>query len=129
MKKSSLLSAATLLVLSTAIAQTPPHVGKWSGTMEGDSGRLLPVEVNLTDTAGTWRMSPPAGAGPGARNNPCFGKELPVAVESSAEALVLNVNGSQVIQGCMDAKISLTLIGAEYKGQTTRGRAVSLTRK
>jgi hypothetical protein len=128
--RSILIVIPAVLAFTAAWAQAPAHIGTWTGTMEGPAGRSLPVEIQLTDTAGTFRMSPPAGANPAAtRNNPCFGKSLPVVVHSSPDGVMLEVRGSDVIPGCVDTKITLTGSGAEYKGQTGAGRPVTLTRK
>ena len=128
--RSILIAMPALVALTPVLAQAPAHVGTWTGTMEIAGGRLLPVEIQLTDAAGTLRMSPPAGANlAAARNNPCFGKSLPVVVHSAPDGVMLEVRGSDAIPGCMDARITLTGGGAEYKGQTGAGRPVTLTRK
>ena len=116
---------ALVLVASHAIAQQTGNAGKYTGTMMGNGGREVPVQVTLAEAAGTWTMQ---AVGAGARKNPCMGKELPLEIVSGPDPLVLHVSGSKVIAGCMDGNVTLVPSGAGYKGTLADGREVTLTR-
>jgi hypothetical protein len=124
----TLAVAAFACAQSCAFAQQGSHVGAWAGTMVGNGGRDVPLEVKLEETSGTWRMSA-SGAGAGGKHNPCFGKDMPVAVERKDDNVLLDVHGGKVVQGCMDQRATLTLSGNRMTGALADGRSVSLTKK
>ena len=85
------------------------------------------LEVVLTGTSGTWRMTSMTGPG---RNNPCLGRELPVVILAQSDnELNLEVQGGKVIQGCLDQTASLKLIDPKtLDGALKDGRPVKLSR-
>ena len=107
--------------------QSNSLLGKWSGTMSTAGGGELVVELSLSETAGTWRFVP---RGNQARNNPCIGKDFPVAVTSqSAKELKFEVRGASVIQGCINAAAVLDAVDDKrLEGTLDDGRVVKLAR-
>lgn len=69
----------------------------------------------------------PSGAG--ARNNPCFGKDMPIDVERKEDTVFLDVHGDKVIAGCLHQRATLTLSGNQMTGALADGRGVTLTKK
>jgi hypothetical protein len=126
MQVRSVLMLALGLSLSPVFAQSNSYAGNWSGTMEGNGGRQVPVEVTLMDSGGTWRMTV---SGPAGRGNPCFGKDLPLVLETTPEGVVLDIKGAQVITGCLDQRATLTHVNGKLTGTLKDGRAVTLVRK
>jgi hypothetical protein len=126
--RTALQLAALLAALTVppAWAQSTGHAGTWTGTMQGLNGGKIPIEVKLGESSGTWRMAMLGAAG---RNNPCSGKELPVLVQPGADAVVLDIQGEKLIQGCLHTKATLSLANDELKGTLADGRPVALNRK
>ena len=120
------MAAVLACTLSAAFAQPEAASGQWVGTMEGNGGRPVPVEVTINGNAGTWRMTPVVA---GARGNPCFGKDFPMSVESTADAVILDIRGGQVIAGCIEQRATLTMSNGQLTGKLANGRAVSLSKK
>lgn len=60
--------------------------GNWSGTMPGTNADQLAVELSISDGSGGFKMRPQTGQG---RNNPCLGREFPVAVTSREASSLL----------------------------------------
>ena len=96
-----LFLAVLALPLSTgAFAQDAPNKydGTWSGTCN------VPADLEIKGQGGTW--TPHANKGI-TKNNPCAALPKPVTVESStADRLVIKINGSQALQGCTDLKLA-----------------------
>ena len=123
-------AAAGVLVgaLVCSAQQSPAYAGKWVGLMSTQAGGQLAVELLLTEAGGMWRMSPHGNSG---RNNSCLGKDFPVSVKSSAPTeLVIQVNGSKVLQGCLDETASFKSVDWKaLEGTLSDGRTVKLERK
>lgn len=125
--------AAFMLVTFTisAGAQDVGFKGKWSGPLAGLFGYELITELVLNDSSGTFRMFPPVGAGRIGKNNPCLGREFPVVVVSKSPSdLILNINGSQVMGGCIDLGASLKIVNTNtLEGSLTDGRVLKFSRQ
>jgi N-methylhydantoinase A/oxoprolinase/acetone carboxylase beta subunit len=126
MQSRALLVALLTFALSLSFAQSPAYVGHWTGTMVGNGGGTVPLEVTINNGSGVWRMTPTSA---GSRKNPCFGKDLPMTVQAVAEGVVLEIRGGQVISGCMDQRANLTLNAEKLTGALADGRPVTLTKK
>ena len=121
----TLALAALSFVQAFAFAQHSPYVGTWTGTMKGNGGGNVGVQVKLEETTGIWRMTA-SGTGAGGNHNPCFGKDMPVAVERNGDTILLDVSGDKVMPGCMNQRATLMLSGDQMSGTLADGRAVSL---
>ena len=120
------LATALALSLAPAFAQSTSYAGKWTGTMEGNGGRQVPVEVTLAESSGTWRMMLQGAPG---RNNPCIGKALPLTYEAVGDQVRLDIQGAQLIAGCIDQPAALTHANGQLTGTLRDGRAVTLTKQ
>ena len=123
----ALATALVISVISSTIyaQQSNSLLGKWSGTMSTAGGGELTVELNLSETAGTWRFAPRGNS----RNN-CLGKDFPVAVTAhSATEIKLDVRGASVISGCINSSAVLNAVdGNRLEGSLDDGRIVKLAR-
>lgn len=127
--RSSTLLALATLISGSASAQTPaPMHGKWAGTAKSQGGAELAVELLLAETGSSWRFVRQGSQG---RNNPCLDKDFPVIVLSqSATDLSIKIDGSKVLQGCLDQTAAFkTADGKSLDGTLGDGRPVSLSRK
>ena len=122
----SLVTAILVGVAASALAQSEAFVGRWSGTMQVSEGRELPLEVTINETSGAWKM---VLVGPRGRANPCLGRDLPMTVEAKGDSVVLDIRGAEVLAGCLNQRVTLTLTGGQLSGQFPSGSAVKLTKK
>lgn len=122
------ITAALLSSLVAWAADAGSFAGRWAGTMTGRNGGKVEVELVLKGEAGTWRMSNSSRKG---GSNPCLGRDLPVAVVSRTDVeLQFDVNGAQVIKGCIDHRVTLTTNdGKTLKGSVSDGRALEFARR
>lgn len=78
-------------------------IGEWRVTWTGKATK--PLEANLSITAngqGTWQTLTKA------QNNPCVGREVPIAVTvTSDKEIGVRAKFAEVINGCADVNISL----------------------
>jgi hypothetical protein len=118
----------TLFPLAVPAQEPNAYLGTWTGSMATSGAKVLPLELSITETGGTWRF---LRGGTGTRENPCVGKEFPVTVVSRSQAeLQFEVKGSSVIQGCVDEPGVLRPVDAQnLEGTLKDGRAIKLTRK
>jgi hypothetical protein len=105
---SGLIQAALLITISTSsvfanVVVPEAFVGEWRVTWTGKATK--PLEANLSITAngqGTWQTLTKA------QNNPCVGREVPIAVtDISDKAIAVRAKFAEVINGCADVNISL----------------------
>jgi hypothetical protein len=125
--------ASTLfLIAMTASAQTASFDGKWSGQMESSAGFPIRVELSLSSSGGTLRLSP-SGQSPSGIDNPdlCHNREIPVSVSSrTASDLGFVVRGDQALRGCFKGAGALKLVDAKnVTGTLEDGRSFRLSRR
>ena len=96
---------------------------EWKVTWGGQT-RDLEAELVITESGGSWKTFATT------RNDPCVGREVPIAIESStADTATITLKFSEVINGCPDSMVRLKLIDAN-KASGTRGKAeLTLTKK
>lgn len=121
--------AALALCLTTAVtAQAPsgipaPFVGTWKVSWQGKT-RPLSAEMVLTATGGRWQTFNVTSA-----SNHCFGREVPVAVQSaSTDAVTLQLRFSEVIDGCGNVTVKLQQAADGTITGTRGGEALTLVR-
>jgi len=121
------MTAALLSSLVAWAADAGSFTGQWAGTMTGRNGGKVEVDLVLKGEAGTWRMSNSSRKGA----NPCLGRDLPVVVVSRTDTeLQFDVNGAQVIKGCIDNRATLTTDdGKTLKGRLNDGRTLEFSRR
>ncbi len=127
MRPNSTIFGLLILGAVTVNAQQQPTIdGKWTGTVPNLQGNPLNIEVVLQGQSGSWRMTPQSGPG---RNNPCFGRELPITVTQSESQVTIEILGDKVIQGCMNQTASMKLLDPKtLEGALKDGRPIKLSR-
>ena len=125
------LAAGLLSVLfqvSASSQQAGPLAGSWSAVLHSD-GAGLGREATLTiaEGKGTWRQF---ARGKQGKKDGCIGRDFPVVVDAqSASAATVQVDGSHVMEGCPNTKLSLKQIDANnWEGTVENGDPVKLTR-
>lgn len=95
--------------------------------MSTGAGGTVAVDLLITETGGTWRMST---TGQKSHRNPCFGQDLPVVLRSqSATELSIDINGTAFLRGCITTTATLNSIdGKNLEGVLTDGRHVKFSR-
>ena len=116
---------ATLVLSASVFAQTAnPYNGTWAILMEGFERQNVEGTATVKDDTGTWSVTASQ------RNDPCIGRDAPVAVQSAPDELVFKVNRSQVLTGCPDFTLRFKKVDEKtMKAQLTGGRSVTLTKK
>ncbi|MFN7855972.1 MAG: hypothetical protein ACK5OA_05245 [Acidovorax sp.] len=97
--------------------------------MKETNGNQTQVELKVANAAGAWRMTGASGAS--SRNqNPCAKRDLPISVRTnSATDLVIQIEGAQVIRGCLNQTASFkSADGNSLEGSFADGRVVNLKR-
>lgn len=114
---------------TASLAQATDFQGKWTSQLISKSGKDQVIELVLNESDGTWLMVPQTGKS--GKSDPCVGKEFPVAVVSqSSPDIVLEINGSKVIAGCINQGASLKLMdGKTLEGSLKDGRALKFVRQ
>lgn len=126
--------ASTLLFIAmTASAQTASFDGKWSGQMESSAGFPIRVDLSISSSGGTVRLSPAPRAVPAVDGSAdqCHNREIPVSVNSrTASDLAFVVRGDQALRGCFKGAGALKLVDAKsLTGTLEDGRSFRLSRK
>jgi hypothetical protein len=123
-----LAASAAAFSLATQAQPTSAVQGQWTGVTKSPStGQELQVQVLIRPDGGTWKYSTHT---PAKRAGPCLERELPLHARSlSATQLVLVVEGSKVMTGCPDFKLTLEqLDDSTLAGQFVDGRPLRLQR-
>ncbi|MFN9728322.1 MAG: hypothetical protein ACK543_12570 [Acidovorax sp.] len=126
----------TALLTSLVFVGTSTHSqtrasldGSWAGTVKETNGNQTQVELKVANAAGAWRITLASGA-PSRNQNPCANRDLPISVRTnSATDLVIQIEGAQVIRGCLNQTASFkSADGNSLEGSFADGRVVNLKR-
>jgi hypothetical protein len=125
--------ASTLFFIAmSASAQTASFDGRWSGQMESSAGFQIRVELAISSSGGSLRLSP-SGQAPSGIDNPdlCHNREIPVSVSSrTASDMAFVVRGDQALRGCFKGAGALKLVDAKnLTGTLEDGRSFRLSRR
>ncbi|MEY2874116.1 MAG: hypothetical protein RLZZ373_1487 [Pseudomonadota bacterium] len=127
----ALLAIAVSLLATVAHAQSAPSLdGTWTGTATSPStGNTLQIDMEIKDTAGTWKYTAPAANAK--RAGACFGREFPLQVRPlSAAQYAVSVDGARLISGCPVFTLTLERVSdATLEGRFLDGRAAKLVRQ
>ncbi len=115
------LAAGAACAATVALAQAPTtYDGKWKAEYTARNGVARDGTVVIADRGGRWQMDVQQ------RNNPCAGREAPIAVTEATETtLRFVIQRSAVLTGCKDGNAQLqrvddrTLTG-EFDGMALR---------
>ena len=126
--------ASTLFFIAMAAsAQTASFDGKWSGKMESSAGFPIRVDISISSSGGTLRLSPSPQSVPAVDGSAdsCHNRDLPVSVNSrTASDLAFVVRGDQALRGCFKGAGALKLVDAKsLTGTLEDGRSFRLFRK
>ena len=112
-----------------AVAQTAGGIaGKWNVTYQGEGGGQRTAALDVSGASGTWRTF--AKHNEKTKNHPCVERDYPVRVEQDGPgAVLITVNRSSVVAGCVDFKASLKrLDDATFDGIIDGERPIRLKR-
>jgi hypothetical protein len=100
--------AISLLTAAAAGAQTPSEfIGSWKVTWKGQT-RSLEAALSITETGGTWKTLQVRD-----HTNNCVGAEHPIEFQTKGTRdAVVTMRGSQMLAGCPDFQVTMTLIDA-----------------
>ena len=121
---------AVVVALASSLTFADPaadYSGKWSGAVILPGGAELSLDVNISNAAGTYRVTP---KGVMRIANPCVGKEYPIQVTTATSSeLVFDVKQSSVLTGCPDVTITFKKSGEKsLDGVASNGLGVRLSR-
>jgi hypothetical protein len=103
---------------------SPGFDGKWLAKFTSPRGDPREAVLIIGGSAGTWEQQIQA------RNNPCGGREVPIAVAAASDTdLEVKILNSKALVGCSDGTISAKRIDdRKLEGTFEDGRKVTLVR-